>query len=80
MPWLGNSLNLCSILCIGAVVRLILIAYGEWHDYKFDLKYTDIDYTVFSDAALHVSEVRHATTITNLIIIVMMDIIVSSGT
>ncbi|KAG8898136.1 GPI mannosyltransferase 1, partial [Tulasnella sp. 417] len=35
---------------LGIVLRLGLIIYGEYHDRHSDLKYTDIDYRVFSDA------------------------------
>lgn len=40
----------------GAIVRVVLIVYGIWHDQAFPaLRYTDIDYDVFTDAATHVS-------------------------
>mmetsp|Transcript_9855 Transcript_9855/g.36092 ORF Transcript_9855/g.36092 Transcript_9855/m.36092 type:complete len:375 (+) Transcript_9855:30-1154(+) len=39
------------VLVAGALIRLILIAYGIVQDRIADLKYTDIDYAVFSDAA-----------------------------
>ncbi|KIO20547.1 glycosyltransferase family 50 protein [Tulasnella calospora MUT 4182] len=35
---------------LGIVLRLGLIIYGEYHDRHSALKYTDIDYRVFSDA------------------------------
>ena len=47
----------------GLAFRLILILYGEYHDRRSPLKYTDIDYRVFSDAAsfiLHPTEGNHA--------------------
>ena len=53
-----DYLCLSVILFIGAALRLFLICYGIWQDHNFDLQYTDIDYKVFSDAAIHVSEVR----------------------
>ena len=34
-----------------AVFRLALLAYGAWHDAHLEVKYTDIDYAVFSDGA-----------------------------
>lgn len=49
--------HLSTLLGVGVVLRLVLIAYGEWHDTHMDLKYTDIDYSIFSDAAIHVSKV-----------------------
>lgn len=53
-----------TVLVLGGLVfRLILVVYGEYHDRHSPLKYTDIDYRVFSDAAsfiLHPTELNHA--------------------
>ncbi|XP_029633767.1 GPI mannosyltransferase 1 [Octopus sinensis] len=43
-------------LAIGCLIRFVLIGYGIWQDLYFDVKYTDIDYSVFTDAAKHVVE------------------------
>lgn len=43
-------------LLFSLVVRLMLIVYGIYHDQVSELKYTDIDYKVFTDAARHILE------------------------
>lgn len=40
------------------VLRLVLIAYADFHDEYFAVPYTDVDYKVFTDAARHVVEQR----------------------
>lgn len=40
-----------STLVASAVLRVGLILYSEWHDAHSVVKYTDVDYRVFSDAA-----------------------------
>lgn len=41
-------------LVLGALVRLVLIFYANYHDQWYDVPYTDVDYKVFTDAARHV--------------------------
>ena len=45
-----------SILTISITIRALLIIYGQFHDRIFRVKYTDIDYVVFSDAAQYVCD------------------------
>ncbi|KAF9621758.1 hypothetical protein IFM89_027612 [Coptis chinensis] len=40
-----------SLLLVSAVVRVCLIIYGEWQDSHMEVRYTDVDYLVFSDAS-----------------------------
>ena len=46
MKWSGADLYLSA-----ALLRLALIVYGTFHDELFEVRYTDIDYDVFSDGA-----------------------------
>ncbi|XP_023024233.2 GPI mannosyltransferase 1 isoform X1 [Leptinotarsa decemlineata] len=41
-------------LLISLIIRLILISYGIHHDQISEVKYTDIDYKVFTDASRHI--------------------------
>ena len=45
-----------NIFLAGIIIRICLLAYGEWQDANFDIKYTDIDYNVYSDASVYVSQ------------------------
>ncbi|KAJ7444927.1 glycosyltransferase family 50 protein [Mycena latifolia] len=40
-----------DVLVLSVALRVALIVYSEWHDAHSVVKYTDIDYRVFSDAA-----------------------------
>jgi len=51
-PWLLPH------IILSAVIRFSLVLYGLFHDQVFTLKYTDVDYSVFTDGALFVSEGR----------------------
>ncbi|KAF4576706.1 GPI mannosyltransferase 1 [Pleurotus pulmonarius] len=52
-----------TIVVASVALRVALIVYSEWHDAHSVVKYTDIDYRVFSDATtflLHPSYDNHA--------------------
>ncbi|KAI6654086.1 Midasin [Oopsacas minuta] len=51
-----NSSSIRNLLTISVIIRAALILYGRLHDTIFRVKYTDIDYTVFSEAAQHVCD------------------------
>lgn len=40
-----------NVLIFSVAIRVSLILYSEWHDAHSVVKYTDVDYRVFSDAA-----------------------------
>eukprot|EP00088_Acartia_fossae_P013422 TRINITY_DN17034_c0_g1_i1.p1 TRINITY_DN17034_c0_g1~~TRINITY_DN17034_c0_g1_i1.p1 ORF type:complete len:409 (+),score=50.51 TRINITY_DN17034_c0_g1_i1:44-1270(+) len=55
LEWI-KSANIQTLISCAALIRLILIGYGQHHDVVSEVKYTDIDYTVFTDAARYVHE------------------------
>lgn len=44
-------------LLAGLCCRLGLVLYGEWQDQNMAVKFTDIDYHVFTDAAAFIAKV-----------------------
>eukprot|EP00366_Plasmodium_knowlesi_P003118 XP_002260615.1 mannosyltransferase, putative [Plasmodium knowlesi strain H] len=42
------------LLLLGIIVRVIIYYYSLWHDNNFDVKFTDVDYYVYSDAAKYI--------------------------
>lgn len=41
-------------LALSLIIRFLLIVYGIYHDQVSEVKYTDIDYKVFTDASRHI--------------------------
>ncbi|GLT88612.1 hypothetical protein SLE2022_066290 [Rubroshorea leprosula] len=44
-------IDIRSVFLFSALFRVVLIFYGEWQDARMEVRYTDVDYLVFSDAA-----------------------------
>ncbi|KAG9289826.1 hypothetical protein G9A89_015406 [Geosiphon pyriformis] len=47
-----------TVCSLGVLVRVVFLAYGEWQDANMQVKYTDVDYKVFTDAARLVTQGR----------------------
>ena len=45
------------VIFVGCIARFGLMLYGRWQDSNMVVKYTDIDYHVFTDAAEYVTKV-----------------------
>lgn len=45
------TISFNRVLIFSILIRIILIKYSEWHDAHSVVKYTDVDYRVFTDAA-----------------------------
>ncbi|KAF7836192.1 GPI mannosyltransferase 1 isoform X1 [Senna tora] len=49
------SIDFHSLLIFSVIFRVALILYGEWQDTHLEVRYTDVDYLVFSDAASYMA-------------------------
>ena len=46
-----SKLQFVHVVILSLLLRVALVVYAEYHDAHSVLKYTDVDYRVFSDAA-----------------------------
>lgn len=44
-------------ICLALLLRVIFMLYGLWQDSTMVVKYTDVDYYVFTDAAEFITKV-----------------------
>jgi phosphatidylinositol glycan class M len=58
MPSVAALWRPSRVFAIAIVFRVVLLLYGRWQDANSPVKYTDIDYLVFTDAARYVSHGR----------------------
>jgi len=49
------GMTLRCVVLVSAALRLALVVFGEWQDAHLEVRYTDVDYLVFSDAAASVA-------------------------
>ena len=54
ISWVLGLLSLRVVFLAAISLRFLLLAYGEWHDNHFALKFTDVDYHVLTDASKRV--------------------------
>jgi phosphatidylinositol glycan class M len=45
------NVKFTTLLWTSILLRLVMLIYGEWQDATMQVKYTDVDYRVFTDAA-----------------------------
>ncbi|KAF9972240.1 hypothetical protein BGZ65_009932 [Modicella reniformis] len=53
---LSFDLSFRQLICASIVLHATLLAYGHWQDTHLVVKYTDIDYVVFSDASRYLTQ------------------------
>ena len=54
--WTVNDTLLNRTLVVGFVIRVVMIVLGEILDHTLQLKYTDVDYHVFTDGSRYVAK------------------------
>ena len=63
------ALSISNLLFLGLVLRLALLMYGAWQDSNMVVKFTDVDYNVFHDAAEYITKVSKLTFYSSSLII-----------
>ena len=52
-----TAVTIWPSLVLGLTTRIALLCYGMWQDNNMVVKYTDVDYYVFTDAARFMTKV-----------------------
>lgn len=47
----------CVVFSAGVLIRLMLLCFGVYQDQNLQVKYTDVDYHVFTDASKFITQV-----------------------
>lgn len=54
--WLPWTMEIQYLMVLALLLRICLIVYGEWQDKTMVVKFTDVDYHVFTDAAEYMTK------------------------
>lgn len=51
------DVRVCGMFSAAVLIRLVLLCFGVYQDQNLQLKYTDVDYHVFTDASRFITQV-----------------------
>jgi len=56
------DVRVCAMFSAAVLIRLVLLCVCVYQDQNLQLKYTDVDYHVFTDASRFITQVTHTRT------------------